>query len=193
MRTEGSRKRVLVCSSWGPESLLPRSGDVLREEILRLSARFEFLVRPHPKLLEADGGSGPGWRARLEGWRGHGIGISWPGEDMQEALAASDVVVGDDLTTMSLYAAALGKPLVLMRSRSAAVPSDSFAMRLATVLPTCSSPQELAGLLPGIEERWPPDGLDAVARDLACFPGQSEERIRATVYRLLRLHPCGGG
>jgi len=165
----------------------------IREEILRLSCQFEFLVRPHPKLLEAEGGGGPGWRARLEGWRERGIGISWPEEDMKEALAVSDIVVGDDLTTMSLYAAALRKPLVLMRSRSAAIPPDSLAMRLASVLPVCSSPQELAGILPGLERRWPPAGLDDIARDLACFPGQSEERIRAVVYRLLRLRPCGGG
>jgi len=191
VRTEGGRKRVLVCSSWGSESLLPRCGDAMLEEILRLSDRFEFFVRPHPNLLEADGGNG--WRARLAAWGERGIGISWPGEDMTEALAASDIVVGDDLTTMSLYAAALGKPLVLMRSRSAAIPSESFAMRLAAVIPVCSSPQELAGILPGLHERWPPAGLDAIARELACFPGQSGERIRAAVYRLLRLRPLDGG
>ena len=111
---------------------------------------------------------------------------------MEEALAASGAVVGDDLSSMSLYAAGLGKPLVLMRSRSAAIPPDAFAMRLASVLPTCSSPQELAGILPDLEMRWPPAGLDAIARDLAGFPGQSKERIRTAVYRLLHLRPCGG-
>lgn len=190
-RTAGDRPRVLVCSSWGPESLLPRCGGTLRDEILRLSARFDFLVRPHPHLLDP-ARSGQDWRAALEQWRERGIGISWQGEDMTEALSGSDIVVGDDLTTMSLYAAAIGKPLVLMRSRSTALPPDSFAARLTAVLPACSSPQELAGVLPGLMERWPPAGLDAIVGELDSCPWESEARVRAVTYRLLRLPPYYG-
>ena len=188
------RPTILIASSWSANGLFLRIGDALFQQAQPLLADFEILLRPHPHLFKSDRSGGRDWRAILDHLGTLGFRISSPDQSLSDVLAVADVVVSDDISSVSLYAAAAGKRLVLVRSGSTAVNEDTcnigegtFIERLGHIVPTMENAVDLRTALDGALGSWPPPGFEEIQREINGEPGRSTTHIRNAVYRLLKL------
>lgn len=105
------QKLVVVSSTWGDESLFGTGRlDLVRELLASLPMdRFRVGVVPHPNI---ENGRGASLRGVLSDQLRNGL-IMPPQHDLWRALLlAADVVVGDS-GSVTQYAAAIGKPVLL--------------------------------------------------------------------------------
>ncbi|WP_017597668.1 hypothetical protein, partial [Nocardiopsis lucentensis] len=108
---------VLLSSTWRPHSLLGRHHDLparLSAELAPHDARV--VAAPHPGIWEWHGRRQV--RAWLSGAERHGALLLPPENGWQAAVVAADLVIGDH-GSVSYYAAAAGRPVLL-----AAFPSE---------------------------------------------------------------------
>ncbi|AYN38867.1 hypothetical protein D9753_07990 [Streptomyces dangxiongensis] len=179
------RRLVVVSSTWGPTSLLGRYPQ-LPAELLAALPYDEYRVAAviHPNVWSAHGS----WQIRtlqaaaLEA----GLLLMPPVHAWRSALVAASVVVGDH-GSVTLMGAALGKPVLLAAFGSDAVPGTAVA-HLGQAAPQLDDPrgdlrQQIEDAVQGhIPERY------AAICDLAfAEPGLALTRLRATLYRLLKL------
>ncbi|MER7013348.1 hypothetical protein ABT324_18165 [Saccharopolyspora sp. NPDC000359] len=174
----GDRELVVVASTWGPDSLFARCGDLPRRLTRELPDHRTALVL-HPNI----------WQKyedlQLRTWLGTALRndlLLVPRlRKWQAALVAADVVITDH-GSLALYAAALGKPLLLATfSNTEVVPNSPMALlgdqarRLDLTAP----------LRPQVEAAAPLPDHHHLA-DLTFAPN-SHERLRELLYRHLEL------
>jgi CDP-glycerol glycerophosphotransferase (TagB/SpsB family) len=104
-----------------------------------------------------------------------------------EVLASASAIVCDDLSSVILYAAALNKRIILVPSGSNQIPADSFATRLAEIVPNLTKPEQFRDTLAKVLNEPPPRALRELAGVINSCPGQAAELIITEVYRLLKL------
>ncbi|WP_406692841.1 hypothetical protein REH65_14695 [Saccharopolyspora sp. ID03-671] len=174
----GDRRLVLLASTWGPESLFARRGDLAKQLVTEFPDA-QVALALHPNV----------WtryeRLQLETWlstaRSRGLVLLPRIRAWQAALVAADVVVSDH-GSLAHYAACLGKPLLLGAFGDAEVaPKSPMALlgeRAARLDPHADPRPQLEGArpVPGHAELA---GL-TFAED-ACA------RLRALIYDLLDL------
>jgi hypothetical protein len=149
--------------------------------------KYHFVVRLHPNLFGPLSADPEKWFLFVEEQKRAGFRISPSEEDMMLPMVACDVMVSDDVTAMTLYAALLQKPLVCVRTGSKQSPADSFLGRLARMVPELKRAQDLDATVASTLRSWPPPGLAELAGEMNSYPLQARERIRAEVYNLLKL------
>ncbi|MER6993758.1 hypothetical protein ABT337_32485 [Saccharopolyspora hirsuta] len=174
----GDRELVVVASTWGPESLFARWGDLPKRLTAELPDHRIALVL-HPNI----------WQKyeslQLETWLStalHNDLILVPRlRKWQAALVAADVVITDH-GSLALYAAALGKPLLLAAfGNTEVVPNSPMALlgaRARRLDPT-------ADIRPQVEAATPLPDHQQLA-DLT-FETNPHERLRGLIYRHLEL------
>ncbi|CCB74898.1 hypothetical protein [Streptantibioticus cattleyicolor] len=175
---------VVVSSTWGPTSLLGRLPE-LPGRLLAALPYDEYRVAAvvHPNVWAWHGG----WQVRaLQGDAlAAGLLLMSPVHAWRAALVAADVVVGDH-GSVTLYGAALGKPVLL-----AAFGEDAVAGTAADALRRTAPALDPGGdLFRQVEEAvadHPPERYAAVAARASAVPGQALVRLRAAVYELLGL------
>ncbi|AZM57636.1 hypothetical protein DMA15_12795 [Streptomyces sp. WAC 01529] len=182
------QRLVLVSSTWGPTSLIGRDPGLPARLLAGLPwDEYRVALVLHPNVWAAHGA----WylRALQAEALDAGLLLIPPVHDWRPALVAADTVIGDH-GSVTLYGAALGKPLALAAYGTDAVPGTAGA--------------DLAGLAP----RFDPEGsplrqIEALVRDHAdeperyapvaarAFdaPGTALARLRTALYDLLRLEP----
>ncbi|MFF3491725.1 hypothetical protein ACFYWS_10290 [Streptomyces sp. NPDC002795] len=177
---------VMVSSTWGPTSLIGRAAELPAQLLAALpwdTYRVGLIL--HPNVWSAHGA----WHIRtlLAAALDAGLLLMPPVHDWRTALVAADAVVGDH-GSVTLYAAALGKPVALAAYGEDAVPGTAGA-ELADLAPrfeTKGDPlTQVEELLRGraqASERYAP-----VAARAAAGHGTAFARLRAAVYQLLRL------
>jgi hypothetical protein len=191
----GSRRLLLLNSTWNPESLFGDGGppgpggpdDVLPRLLPRLTAELpadEYRVAAvlHPNIWH---GHGPGQiRTWLDRARRAGLTLIDPCADWRQALIAADAVIGD-FGSVSYYAAALGTPVLLGAAPLAVLDADSpvaaFVREAPRLDPYAPLPPQLDALLAG---HLP---LPGPARLTSSVPGQSAALLRRAFYGLMRL------
>lgn len=182
--TAGQRL-VLVCSTWGPDSLLGQGWEVLERLVAELP-REEFRVAAllHPHVWTAHGD----WQVRswLAGLARSGLTLVSPYGDWTGALVAADYIVGDH-GSVSLYGAMTGVPVFMAGRPDADVDPGSplaelmsFAPRLRTDRPLL--PQLKRGSVTGRSHRY-----ERVAARISSEPGRFSRKMRTLLYRKLRL------
>ena len=185
-RNDGAiRPKVVIASSWNPHNLLAKMGIELMAEAERLREHYTFVIRPHPHLYT--GTYTRDWKAFLKDQEARGFLISPPDEDLGEVLASASAIVCDDLSSVILYAAALNKRIILVPSGSNQIPADSFATRLAEIVPNLTKPEQFRDTLAKVLNEPPPRALRELAGVINSCPGQAAELIITEVYRLLKL------
>lgn len=178
---------VLLTGSWGDDNLFRKVGPELMAEARRLLGKYQFIVRLHPNLLGPLCADRQDWQLFLEEQRKAGLRISPSEEDMMVPLVGCDVMVSDDLTALTLYAALLQKPLVCVRTGSKQSPADSFLGRLSRIVPELKRGRDLDATLTSTLHNWPPAHLAELAGEMNSYPAQARERILTEVYELLHL------
>ncbi|MET9291626.1 hypothetical protein [Streptomyces sp. NPDC003077] len=178
------RRLVVLSSTWGPTSLLGRDPE-LPARLLAALPYDEYRVAAivHPNVWSWHGS----WQVRTAQAAALDAGLllmptvhAW-----RPALVAADVVIGDH-GSVTLYGAALGKPVLLAAFGEDAVSGTAVA-RLGQAAPRLDPLVDLVGQIESAIREHGADRYEEIAKLAFSAPGQALSRLRTTVYRLLEL------
>ncbi|BAG19020.1 MULTISPECIES: hypothetical protein [Streptomyces] len=182
----GARQQlVTVCSTWGPGSLLGRQWELLErlvEELPREDFRVALLLHPH--VWNAHGE----WQIRswLAGLVGSGLLVISQHADWVGALVAADHVVGDH-GSVSLYGAMTGVPVLMGDVPDGDLDPASPAAELASLAPQLHADRPLDRQLARAAAAYRAERYAQVTARITSEPGRFAVRMRALIYRKLRL------
>ncbi|MFD5201158.1 hypothetical protein ACFWM7_13615 [Streptomyces sp. NPDC058375] len=180
----GGHRLVVLSSTWGRTSLIGRDPG-LAAQVLAALPYDEFRVAAivHPNVWAGHGS----WQIRnlLAPALEAGLMLVPHVHAWRSALVAADVVVGDH-GSVTLYGAALGKPVLLGAFGSEAV-EGTAAAALGRTAPRLDPQGDLHEQIAAAMAGPAPDRFAAVAEGAFDRPGQSLTRLRAALYHLLDL------
>ncbi|MYR96908.1 MULTISPECIES: hypothetical protein [unclassified Streptomyces] len=182
----GARQRlVLACSTWGPGSLLGQRWELLErlvDELPREEYRVALLLHPH--VWNAHGE----WQIRswLADLGRAGLLVVSQYADWVGALVAADHIVGDH-GSVSLYGAMTGVPVLMGTVPEAGLDPGSPAAELASIAPRLHPDRPLDRQLTRAAAAYRTERYEQVAARITSEPGRFATRMRALIYRKLRL------
>ncbi|MDL4813702.1 hypothetical protein [Actinomadura opuntiae] len=180
------QRLVVASSTWGPDSLLGRRPELPARLLAELPAdEYQVAAVIHPNVWHHHGP----WqlRAWLADCRRAGLLVIPPREGWRAALVAADAVVGDH-GSVTLYAAALGRPVLLGAfPAERVVPGTAMAALGAASALLGDEPisEQIGSVIGGTI----PGGAKKVADAAFAVQGHSAEVLRSAMYRLLELAP----
>ncbi|WP_329305446.1 hypothetical protein [Streptomyces anulatus] len=182
----GARQHlVTVCSTWGPGSLLGRQWELLErlvDELPREDFRVALLLHPH--VWNAHGE----WQIHswLAGLVRSGLLVISQHADWVGALVAADHIVGDH-GSVSLYGAMTGVPVLLGNVPDGDLDPGSPAAELASFAPRLHADRPLDRQLARAATAYRAERYEQVTSRITSEPGRFAVRMRALIYRKLRL------
>ncbi|WP_217167498.1 hypothetical protein [Streptomyces sp. AC512_CC834] len=181
----GRRRLVLACSTWGPDSLLGHGWNTLERlvaELPRDEYRIAALLHPHVWNAHGD------WQVRA--WLAElaraGLLLVSPYADWTGAVVAADHIVGDH-GSVSLYGAMTGAPVLMAGRSDAAVDPGSPMAELMSFAPRLRDDRPLRQQLKRSSVLRRAHRYERVAARITSEPGRFARRMRALLYRKLRL------
>ncbi|MCA6092123.1 hypothetical protein LE181_08110 [Streptomyces sp. SCA3-4] len=178
------RRLVVVTSTWGPQSLLGTDPGLPARLVAGLPLdEYRVAAVVHPNVWFAHGRRQV--RAVLAAALDGGLRLIPPERGWQAALVAADVVLGDH-GSVTLYAAALGRPLLLAAFGEESVPGTPMA-ELGRIVPRLEPHGPLGPQLERAMAEHDAERVRKVTDGAFAEPGHALERLRATVYELLGL------
>ncbi|MFJ5882052.1 hypothetical protein [Kitasatospora cineracea] len=189
----GERERlVLLCSTWGPDSVFGGLDALLPRLVRELPAgRFRTALVVHPNVTAGHGG----WQVRrwVEGVSGGAVALVAPQTDWRPLLVAADYVIGDH-GSVTLYASLTGARILLARFPHRNVNPDSPGVQLARTAPALDPAHPLDRQLAYADGLYRPEAYAAIGARISSEPGTFLPRIRRLLYRVLDLgepaHPA---
>ncbi|WP_137990050.1 translation initiation factor 2 [Streptomyces vilmorinianum] len=179
----GTRRLVVVVSTWGPESLGVRRPGLVRELSGHLPYdEWQVALVVHPNVHSERGAYD--LLESLAPELDAGLVLSRPYEEWGALLVAADAVVTDHGST-ALYAAALDRPVVAACDGGAELIPGSPMARLLDRAGVLGGAADLDDLVRGHR----PGAQRAAAATAFARQGEALELLRAEVYRLLGLDP----
>ena len=180
----GARDKTLVviASTWGPESLLGQWPQLPEQLVAQLPVdEYQVVLVAHPGVRAAH------WPWQLRAWLSRaiegGLRVASSEDDWQAALVAASTVISD-CGSLTIYAAVLGKPLLMAVTGTSTLVPDSTLAILANTAPTLRRDEDLRTQ---IDAAGINDDIQTVARSAVDSPEQCAARLRQLIYRLLRL------
>ncbi|MFJ8282483.1 hypothetical protein ACIRA2_34975 [Streptomyces griseoviridis] len=185
LTVEARQRLILVCSTWGPDSLLGQGWETLERLVAELPGDdYRIAALLHPHIWNAHGELQV--RTWLAGLARSGLILISPHGEWAGAVVAADQIVADH-GSVSLYGAMTGAPMLMAGRPDAKVdPSSpmaelmSFTPRLRPEAPMC--PQIKRSSTNRHAVRY-----ERVAARITSEPGRFARRMRALLYRKLRL------
>ncbi|MEE1753688.1 hypothetical protein [Streptomyces sp. SP18CS02] len=185
LHTRARQRLVLVCSTWGPDSLLGRGWDLLERLVTELP-RDEYRVAAllHPHVWNAHGE----WQIRswLAGLGRSGLTLISQYGDWAGALVAADYIVGDH-GSVSLYGAMTGAPVLMAGTPVPDVDPGSPLAELNSFAHRLDRDRPLPQQLNRSSAAYRPHRYEQVAARITSEPGRFAQKMRALLYRKLRL------
>ncbi|MFE2292540.1 hypothetical protein [Streptomyces sp. NPDC059452] len=179
-----AHRLVVLSSTWGPTSLFGRDPG-LAARVLAALPYDEFRVAAivHPNVWAGHGS----WQIRnlLAPALEAGLMLVPHIHAWRSALVAADVVVGDH-GSVTLYGAALAKPVLLGAFGSEAVPGTAVAA-LGRAAPRFDALGDVYGQIASTLAAHRPERLASVAEGAFDQPGRALPRLRTALYQLLDL------
>jgi hypothetical protein len=178
------RTLVVLASTWGPDSLLGQWPELPEQLLATLPAdEYRVVAVLHPGIW-ADGP----WQVRAWWSRAaeYGLRILPPEQGWQAALLGASCVVSDS-GSLSVYAAALDRPVLLAPNRSVTTVPGSAADVLERYAPRLDRQRGLRGQLDASIAGHLPGRYDQVAALAVDAPDRSASRLRSLLYELLQL------
>ncbi|AXE85984.1 hypothetical protein [Streptomyces sp. Go-475] len=182
---KAGQRLVLVCSTWGPDSLLGQGWEVLERLVGELPREeFRVVALLHPHVWNAHGD----WQVRawLAGLARSGLTLVSPYGDWTGAVVAADYIVGDH-GSVSLYGAMTGVPVLMAGRADAEVDPGSPLAELMSFAPRLRENRSLRAQLKRASAAWRSQRYERVAARISSEPGQFSRKMRALLYRKLRL------
>ena len=178
------RKLVLITSTWREQSQLGRWAELPRQLLAQLPAdEYQVAAVLHPNIWSWYGSRQV--RSWLDPALEAGLLLPPPERGWQALLVASDLVLGDH-GSVTLYAAALGKPLLLNAPAEETVPGTPVAelnARARRLDRWSGLREQVDGALSGGAE------LDSFADGVFSNVGGSRRALRDLLYAELDLEP----
>ncbi|MFJ8403491.1 hypothetical protein ACIQ9K_23825 [Streptomyces microflavus] len=179
-----AHRLVVLSSTWGPTSLIGQDPG-LAARLLAALPYDEFRVAAivHPNVWSGHGS----WQIRnlLAPALDAGLMLVPHIHAWRSALVAAEVVVGDH-GSVTLYGAALGKPVLLGAFGSEAVPGTAVAA-LGRAAPRLDAHGDMHGQIASALTSRRPELFATIAEGAFDQPGRALPRLRAALYDLLRL------
>lgn len=179
------RTLVVVSSTWGPGSLLNRSGDLpARLASMLPRESYQVAVITHPSVWAWAG------RRQIRAWLADAVRdgalLIPPEEGWRAVLAASDVVIGDH-GSVTCYAAAAGRPVALTGDPETKAGLASTAAALSRLAPRLRMDEPVSPQLDEVTGQWTPARHRQMRERVTDVPLRSGQLIRSVMYRLLEL------
>ncbi|MFI6349983.1 hypothetical protein [Streptomyces sp. NPDC050560] len=177
------RRLVVLSSTWGPASLIGRRPDLPAQLLAELPYdRYRVALVLHPNVWSAHGA----WHIEtlLADALDAGLLLVPPVHEWRQALVAAHAVVGDH-GSVTLYGAALGKPVLLGAFGDDAVPGTAITALGATA-PRLGGRGE-RGRQIAAAVRDGQGAARAVAAAAFADEGHALDRLRDALYRLVGL------
>jgi CDP-glycerol glycerophosphotransferase (TagB/SpsB family) len=179
------QRLVVVSSTWGAESLFGRRSGLVAELAERLPCDdYRIVLALHPNVWH---GHSP-WQVRrwVADCARAGVVVLPPEDGWRSALVAADVVVGDH-GSVTFYAAALGRPVLLASAPDDAVDPLSPVGRLIADAPAMTPTADPVALLEHTITTHDPARYADVTAFTTSVPGRSAALLRTLLYHLLDL------
>ncbi|MCX5109360.1 hypothetical protein OOK13_12615 [Streptomyces sp. NBC_00378] len=185
LHTRARQRLVLACSTWGPRSLFGQSPELLERlvtELPRDDHRVAVLL--HPNIWNAHGE----WQIRswLATLGRMGLTVISQHADWVGALVAADYIVGDH-GSVSLYGSMTGVPVLMAGAPEADVDPGSPVAELASLVPRLHGDRPLGRQLARSSALYRRQRYERIADRITSEPGRFATRMRALIYRKLRL------
>ncbi|MEW1720279.1 hypothetical protein [Streptomyces sp. NPDC093109] len=182
------QRLVVLSSTWGPTSLLAQDPE-LPARLLAALPYDEYRVAAvlHPNVWSAHGA----WQIRtvLAPALEAGLLLMPAAHAWRPALVAAHAVVGDH-GSVTLYGAALGKPVLLASFGSDAVPGTAVG-RLGRIAPRLDPREDMHGQIESAVRNHTADRYTEISQLAFAEPGQALPRLRTALYHLLKLAEPG--
>ncbi|WP_307818424.1 hypothetical protein [Streptomyces sp. MBT62] len=178
------QRLVVVSSTWGPTSLLGRHPDLPSRLLGELPFdAYQVAAIIHPNVWSAHGA----WQIRTIQAPALDAGLLLipPVHAWRPALVAADVVIGDH-GSVTLYGAAIGKPVALAAFGDDAV-RGTAVHDLAAAAPRLDPRGSLPRQVENVVDGHTSDRYAAVVQRAFAEPGQALARLRSALYGLLKL------
>lgn len=182
------QRLVLVSSTWGEESLVGSWPGLPADLLAQLPAdEYRVALVLHPNVWSGHGA----WQIRVMQQSALEAGLIAvdPTDGWQQTLVASDLVIGDH-GSVTLYGAALGRPVLLGAFGSEAVPGTA-GDALRTAAGRLEEGRPLRAQLEAAMAGHRADRFAAVTTGAFAEPGEALPRLRELVYGLVGLSPTG--
>jgi hypothetical protein len=174
---------VAIASTWGQQSLLATQRELLLRLPEELPGNHRVIATLHPAVWAEHGARQV--RVWLRDVREAGVDLIDVGEDWRGLVTAADVLIADH-SSVAVYAAAVGVPLLLSHFASDEVDPNSIMAELARLSPrlddTRTLHEQLLAARTAPRTQW-----YAAAERLSAVPGWSASILRQTLYGLLAL------
>jgi hypothetical protein len=182
-----SEQLIVVTSTWGQRSLFGRYAALLDRILCDLPADAARVVA----LLHPNIWSGHGSR-QVQAWLAdcthRGMMLLSPLADWRGALAAADLIIGDQ-GSVAVYGAAADVPVLLAGFADDEVDRASAAALLAAAAPRLLACQSLPGQFRRAAASYERRRYEHVAARITSEPGQFGLNMQRLMYGLLRLTP----
>jgi hypothetical protein len=182
------QRLVVLSSTWGTGSLIGRRPRLPARVLAALPAdEYRVAAVLHPNVWSAHGA----WQIRTiqAAALDAGLLLMPTLHDWRAALVAADAVIGDH-GSVTLYAAALGKPVRMAAFGAESVPGTAVT-RLARSLPPFDPDGDLDRQIADTVADPRTEEYAAIGRGAFAEPGHAVARLRTALYGLLRLTEPG--
>jgi hypothetical protein len=178
---------VLVCSTWGPDSLLGRQWDLLERLAAELPPQdFRIVVMLHSHVWNAHSE----WhiRSAFAGLARAGVALVSQHAEWSGAVVAADYIVGDH-GSVSLYGTMTGARILTAGSPDTDLDPGSPMAELRALAPRIRRGRSLRRQLRRSTAAYRPAPYARIAARLSSQPGRFAALMRTLIYRKLRLRP----
>ncbi|MCS7479441.1 hypothetical protein ACFFQW_25300 [Umezawaea endophytica] len=189
LRVPAGRRLVVVVSAWGRRSLIVREPTLLHRFTDELAEdRYRVAVLIHPMAWFSED------VRHLNAWmttaRTASVQVVDPFTEWRPVVAAADLVVGDH-GSITLYSAGAGLPVLSTSPvRTGSTPTGRrAAVAHHTAVPRLRPDLPLPSQVDAAHAAHSPHLQRHVSEHITSVPGQAARRIRARIYRMLRLPP----
>jgi len=174
---------VAVTSTWGQQSLLSRHPSLLARLLNELPANHKVILTTHPAVWFEHGPQRI--RTLLRDVCSAGLDVVEAGEPWQGLLAAADYLIGDH-TSVSVYGAACGLPLLLSHFAEVDIDGHSVMAELGQLSPHLDDDTPLIVQLAAaakVQARQ----QEVAGERVSSVPGGSARVLRKKFYELLEM------
>ncbi|GGZ72016.1 hypothetical protein [Streptomyces bluensis] len=176
---------VLICSTWGPDSLVGRHWGLLERLAAELPPKdFRIVVMLHSNVWNAHSE----WhiRSAFAGLGRQGVGLVSQHAEWCGAVVAADYIVGDH-GSVSLYGTMTGARILTAGSPDTDLDPSSPMAELRSLAPRIDAGLPLLGQLRNSSLAYSPGRYARIAARISSEPGRFARRMRTLLYRKLRL------
>ena len=178
-------KVIFVLSTWGPNCLFNKIGDVFLSEARNCMDSFRFIINIHPMEHRPKPNGVRVWGEYLRTKKKYGFIVHEPTNDWIDCMIASDILISDH-TSLSLHGVLLNKPVIFSPFPNELLQEGGLTWKLKEFSPLlCNDASDLRDKLNWTIEKYPLGKLKALAKEINSCPGKAKELYKKEILNLL--------